>query len=79
MKKLREWLVIGLSCAVITPPGLADPCGMVPPIWLGNGSPLVRTGVQKTYVFYKDCMESILQRPGFSGNVDEFGMQIPYP
>lgn len=79
MKMLREWLVIGLSCAVITPPGLADPCGMVPPIWLGNGQPIMRTGVQMTYVFYKDGMESIVLRPGFSGKVDEFGMLIPFP
>jgi hypothetical protein len=38
-----------------------------------------RVGVQRTYVFYKNGMESIVLRPGFSGNVDEFGMLIPFP
>ena len=57
----------------------ADPCGMVPPIYLGDGLPIARIGVQKTFVFYKDGMESIVIRPGFSGKVDEFGMLIPFP
>lgn len=57
----------------------ADPCGMVPPIYTGNISPIARTGLQQTYVFYKDGIESIVIRPGFQGKVDNFGMLIPFP
>jgi hypothetical protein len=60
-------------------PALADPCGMVPPIYTGQGRPIERVGLQKTYVFYKDGVETIAIRPGFSGKVDEFGMLIPFP
>lgn len=56
----------------------ADPCGMVPPIYTGN-VPITRVGLQKTYVFYKDGVESFVIRPGFEGNVEEFGMLIPFP
>jgi hypothetical protein len=59
----------------------ADPCGMVPPpppLDL-SGPPIERIGLQKTYVFYKDGMETIAIRPGFRGQVDEFGMLIPFP
>ncbi len=56
-----------------------DPCGMVPPIeWVAQ-SPIKRIGVQMTYVFYQNGVETIALRPGFSGNVDEFGMLIPFP
>ena len=57
----------------------ADPCGMVPPITIGPTIPLVRIGDQHTYVFYKDGIETVVLRPGFSGKVDEFGMLIPFP
>ena len=57
----------------------ADPCGMVPPIFTGNQSPIARIGLQKTYVFHKDGVESFVIRPGFSGKVDNFGMLIPFP
>ena len=57
----------------------ADPCGMVPPIYLGDGPPITRIGVQKTYVFYRNGIESLVIRPGFSGKVDSFGMLIPFP
>ena len=57
----------------------ADPCGMVPPIYTGNQSPITRIGLQKTYVFHKDGVETFVIRPGFSGNVDTFGMLIPFP
>ena len=60
-------------------PVAADPCGMCPPIWIGDGPGLTRVGPQKTYVFYKDGIESIALRPGFSGKVEEFGMLIPFP
>ncbi len=56
----------------------ADPCGMVPPIMAGNQS-ITRIGLQKTYVFYKDGIETIAIRPGFSGSVEDFGMLIPFP
>ncbi len=61
-------------------PALADPCGMVPPIYTGGGgAPIVRTGAQRTYAFYKDGLETYVIRPGFSGKVEEFGMLIPFP
>ena len=57
----------------------ADPCGMVPPIFIGDESPITRIGLQKTYVFHKDGVETFVIRPGFSGKVDNFGMLIPFP
>ena len=57
----------------------ADPCGMVPPIYNGPGTPITRIGEQQTYVFYKDGIETFVIRPGFQGKVDEFGMLIPFP
>ncbi len=57
----------------------ADPCGMVPPIYLGGSTPIARVGLQKTYVFFKDGVETFVIRPGFTGKVDEFGMLIPFP
>jgi hypothetical protein len=57
----------------------ADPCGMVPPIYRGQDVPLTRVGLQQTYVFYKDGVETFVIRPGFTGKVDEFGMLIPFP
>lgn len=61
---------------------LADPCGMVPPIWLGDGKPptgIERTGVQQTYAFHRDGVETIAIRPGFIGSVEQFGMLVPLP
>ncbi|BBM82145.1 DUF2330 domain-containing protein [Candidatus Uabimicrobium amorphum] len=52
----------------------ADPCGMVT-----SGPGIFRTGVQRTYVFYKDGIQSIVLRPGFTGSLDNFGMLIPFP
>lgn len=58
----------------------ADPCGMVPPIYLDPTTvPIERVGLQKTYVFYRDGLETLVIRPGFSGKVEEFGMLIPFP
>lgn len=57
----------------------ADPCGMVPPIYTGDLSPIARIGLQKTYVFHKDGVETFVIRPGFTGKVDNFGMLIPFP
>jgi hypothetical protein len=61
---------------------LADPCGMVPPIWTGQGPAPVgieRTGLQQTYVFHRDGVQTIAIRPGFTGSVEEFGMLVPLP
>ena len=58
---------------------VADPCGMVPPVYQGPGNPITRIGEQQTYVFYKDGIETFVIRPGFQGKVDEFGMLIPFP
>ena len=52
---------------------------MVPPISLDQDSEITRVGEQKTYVFYKDGVETVVIHPGFQGNVDEFGMLIPFP
>ena len=75
-------MVIGLMLTVAIPLAgiaLADPCGMVPPIYIQDGSSLVRVGDQQTYVFHKDGMETFVIRPGFSGKVEDFGMLIPFP
>ena len=58
---------------------LADPCGMVPPIYVNDNTSLVRVGDQQTYVFYKDGIETFVIRPGFSGKVEDFGMLISFP
>jgi hypothetical protein len=78
---MRTFTLLAVAClvAVTTAPAHADPCGMVPPIYLGEGVPIVRVGDQQTYVFYKDGVETFIIRPGFSGKVDEFGMLIPFP
>jgi hypothetical protein len=70
-------VVIGLPAAA-----LADPCGMVPPINLPaqiTGPAIQRTGVQRTYVAFKDGVQTIALRPEFSGKVADFGMLIPFP
>ena len=67
-------ILVALSSAA-----LADPCGMVPPIYTGEGQAIERVGHQMTYVFYKDGVETFVIRPGFTGKVDEFGMLIPFP
>jgi hypothetical protein len=63
---------------VVGQEALADPCGFVPPPYI-NAVPLARTGVQRTYVFWKDGVETIAIRPGFTGKVEEFGMLVPLP
>ena len=52
----------------------ADPGGMVPPVYAGDGGPIGRVGEQRTYVFYWKGVESFIIQPGFSGKVAEFGM-----
>src|SRR5262245_36535720 len=58
---------------------LADPCGMVPPIYVNDTTSLVRVGDEQTYVFFKDGLETFVIRPGFSGKVEDFGMLISFP
>ena len=57
----------------------ADPCGMVPPVYVGPATPIARTGDQNTFVFYKKGVETFVIHPGFKGKVGEFGMLIPFP
>ena len=72
--------IVTVVCGSWTLAVLADPCGMVPPIYpSGESIPLARIGDQETYVFFKDGIETIVIRPGFTGKVDEFGMLIPFP
>lgn len=68
-------LMVMLLCHIVP----ADPCGMVPPIYIGPGSAIARTGLQQTYVFFDRDVESFVIRPGFTGKVDNFGMLIPFP
>ncbi|QDU98056.1 DUF2330 domain-containing protein [Lignipirellula cremea] len=51
---------------------------MVPPL-LARDDSIRRQGLQTTYVFYHRGMETIVLRPAFNGDVDEFGMLIPFP
>jgi hypothetical protein len=71
--------LVGLLAALASLDALADPCGMVPPVYTGQGTPITRVGPQRTYVFYQDGMETYVIRPGFQGKVEEFGMLIPFP
>ena len=76
----RPRIALALLGALLAAPlAKADPCGMVPPIYLGQGTPITRVGLQQTYVFFKDGVQTIVIRPGFKGKVDEFGMLIPFP
>lgn len=72
-------MMFALLAMLLPSAASADPCGMVPPIYNGDAIPITRVGLQQTYVFYKDGVETFVIRPGFSGNVDEFGMLIPFP
>ena len=84
MKNRKRVLCLaGLLVLALGVPGperiFADPCGMVPPIYTGPGVPIVRTGLQQTYVFYKDGVETFVIKPGFEGRVEDFRMLIPFP
>lgn len=72
MIKHATFVLVALSATLL----FADPCGLVPPIYDGN---IARIGLQQTYVFYKDGIESIVIRPGFEGTTENFGMLIPFP
>ena len=73
-------LLVALAATAVLPTdSYGDPCGMVPPIYTGPGTPIARTGDQNTFVFFKDGVETFVIHPGFQGKVDEFGMLIPFP
>jgi hypothetical protein len=60
----------------------ADPCGMVPPIQISGtvtGPAIQRSGAQRTWVMFKDGVQTLALRPGFVGKTEEFGMLIPFP
>jgi len=75
----RTLLLTGLIGVTAAGRAEADPCGMVPPVYVGPGTPIARTGDQNTYVFYKQDVETFVIHPGFTGKVEEFGMLIPFP
>lgn len=76
---IKRLVLLGTFLTLLAP-AWADPCGMVPPISLdGDDATITRIGEQKTYVFYKKGVETVVIHPGFEGNVDEFGMLIPFP
>lgn len=75
---MKQLAAILITLATVST-AFADPCGMVPPITTAGDVPITRIGLQKTYVFYKDGVETFVIRPGYAGNVDEFGMLIPFP
>lgn len=65
-----------------TSSAFADPCGMVPPppdLVIAQSVTIERIGVQKTFVAHDRGIETMVLRPGFQGNVEEFGMLIPFP
>ncbi|GAB5405866.1 MAG: hypothetical protein Aurels2KO_40970 [Aureliella sp.] len=81
---LPKGLVIGLLASMIAVSPLeslrADPCGLVPPVSIARGvKSIVRTGLQKTYVFHHAGIETFIIHPGFHGNVKSFGMLVPFP
>lgn len=75
-------MLVALAATVTTQPVpivKADPCGMVPPLRAGKSPEIERTGLKKTYVFYKNGIETFAIRPGFRGKLSEFGMLVPVP
>ena len=76
---LLGMLSLAFAALILTTPVFSDPCGMVPPIYAGEGNPIKRIGLQQTYVFFNKGVESFVIRPGFQGKVDNFGMLIPFP
>jgi hypothetical protein len=76
---MRRTALFAMTLALASSNALADPCGMVPPIVVGVDVPITRVGLQKTYVFFKDGIETFVIRPGFEGKAEEFGMLIPFP
>ena len=80
--RIATLLAILTTLLISTTSAGADPCGMVPPIQVqADPDLLVRTGLQRTYVFYseKTGIEDFIVRPAFIGKVGDFGMLIPFP
>jgi hypothetical protein len=67
-----------LALALMSSVGTADPCGMVPPL-TAVGTTIQRDGAQRTYIMHSRGMETMVLRPGFIGDVEQFGMLIPFP
>jgi len=78
---LRAAAALALSGLALSGTASADPCGMVPPVWVPDDGQraIERVGAQRTYVMHRDGVETMVLRPGFEGKVDEFGMLIPFP
>src|SRR5262245_46460026 len=82
MRHAHFFALVGLTAIAISrlpQRAVADPCGMVPPIYVNDNTSLVRVGDEQTYVFFKDGLETFVIRPGFSGKVEDFGMLISFP
>src|SRR5215470_6899423 len=83
MRRTSKAAIVAISAFVglgtWSTPLFADPCGMVPPIYVTDNTSLVRVGDEQTYVFFKDGLETFVIRPGFSGKVEDFGMLISFP
>ncbi|MEC7985099.1 MAG: DUF2330 domain-containing protein [Myxococcota bacterium] len=78
---MKRWL-LALGGLLMGGHGLADPCGMVPPIAIFDADKddaIARTGIQRTYVMHKDGIETMVLHPEFRGKIDDFGMLIPFP
>ncbi len=67
--------LFAVSLAVLAAEVLADPVGLVS----APAAPVTRVGPQRSYVFYKDGLETLVLQPGFEGKGDEVGMLIPFP
>ena len=78
---IKKWEVVLVACLILQFAARvgADPCGMVPPILAGKMLEITRVGHQRTYVFHHKGMETFVIQPGFTGNVRDFGMLIPFP
>src|SRR5437016_13053359 len=74
-RSLLALMVVAGACGIAA----ADPCGMVPPIYVTDNTSLVRVGDEQTYLFFKDGLETFVIRPGFQGKVEDFGMLISFP
>jgi hypothetical protein len=79
MRHKNTAAAVALLAILAAGQALADPCGMVPPIYVTDNTSIVRVGEEQTYVFYKDGIETFVIRPGFSGKVEDFGMLISFP
>ncbi len=72
--------VVGLLASSGPKLAVADPCGMVPPLIIPeNQIAIERVGAQMTFVSHYRGVETMVLRPGFKGQIDEFGMLIPFP